>query len=59
MPMIERVVGTQTLGPRVGPRWGWAMGLSRRRGDGGRGEWNWRHRKGNELMRLAISGRKR
>jgi len=57
--MIERVVGTQTLGPRVGPRWGWAVGLSRRRGDGGRGERNRRHRKGNEFMRLAISGRKR
>lgn len=59
MPMIERVVGTQTLGPRVGPRWGWAVGLSRRRGDRGRGERNRRHRKGNEFMRLAISGRKR
>lgn len=26
-PVIEQVVGMQTLGPRVGPRWGWAMGL--------------------------------
>lgn len=24
--VIKQVVGMQTLGPRVGTRWGWAMG---------------------------------